>query len=334
MDPISQGVVGGIVAQALGRKINVRWAGIVGFIAGLPADLDVFIRSAEDPLLNLEYHRHFTHSLVFIPVGALLVSLALWWFLRKKLTFAQLYAVCFLGYGTSGLLDACTSYGTRLWWPFSNARVAWDNIGIVDPIFTLTLLAVLLVAIVCKRRSWATWGFVFGMSYLLLGVAQRERGKSHLLALAEERGHAVVRYTMKPTVLNLWVWRGIYQTEDEYFVDAYHLGWKTKIYAGESVPVLTQAKIQSLVPSDSPQHRDIARFAHFSDQYLYWIKGEKNAVGDLRYALLPHLVQPLWGIQLFPEEPDRHVHFGSFRVMKEDTWPTFTNMLYGRELGD
>ena len=38
-------------------------------------DLDVLFQSPTDPILFLEFHRQFTHSLVFIPIGALLVFL-------------------------------------------------------------------------------------------------------------------------------------------------------------------------------------------------------------------------------------------------------------------
>ncbi len=37
-------------------------------------DMDVLIRSASDPLLAIEYHRHFTHALAFIPVGGLIAA--------------------------------------------------------------------------------------------------------------------------------------------------------------------------------------------------------------------------------------------------------------------
>ena len=43
-----------------------------------------------------------------------------------------------LGYGTGGLLDTCTSYGTHLLWPFSTTPMAWSIIAIVDPVFTVS----------------------------------------------------------------------------------------------------------------------------------------------------------------------------------------------------
>ena len=77
MDPITQGALGAAVAQAALFNQDKKRAYIAGGLAGMAADLDILIRSSQDPLLSLIYHRNFTHSLFFIPFGALLVALAL-----------------------------------------------------------------------------------------------------------------------------------------------------------------------------------------------------------------------------------------------------------------
>ena len=136
MDPISQGAIGALAAQASVRHKNLAKVTLVGCLAGLAPDLDVLIQSREDPILFLEYHRQFTHSLLFIPFGSLLVAITLLGFLKDSLSFKTIYLASFLGFATHGLLDACTSYGTQLFWPFSNTRVSWNNISIVDPLFT------------------------------------------------------------------------------------------------------------------------------------------------------------------------------------------------------
>ena len=53
MDPISQGTVGAAFAQSTANKNNIIKIGIIGFLAGLAPDLDVFIRSSTDPILSL-----------------------------------------------------------------------------------------------------------------------------------------------------------------------------------------------------------------------------------------------------------------------------------------
>jgi inner membrane protein len=149
MDPITQGALGGAAAQALFyRRVSpaITWAGILG---GMAPDLDIFIRSQADPLLFMVYHRSFTHSLSFIPFGGALVGLLLWLLLGRRHSLRDLVLAAIAGFATHGLLDACTTYGTLLYWPFSHQRVSWDVISIIDPIYT----AILIIGVVCAS-AW------------------------------------------------------------------------------------------------------------------------------------------------------------------------------------
>ena len=74
MDLLTQGLVGSAVAQSFCRPKAQRRVALYGAIAGMAPDLDALISSSADPLLNLDYHRHFSHSLAFIPVGASIVA--------------------------------------------------------------------------------------------------------------------------------------------------------------------------------------------------------------------------------------------------------------------
>ena len=87
MDPISQGTVGAVFAQTISSKKNIAKITVIGCLAGMAPDLDVFIQSREDPILFLEYHRQFTHSLIFIPFGSLLLSLVIFPFFKKSISF-------------------------------------------------------------------------------------------------------------------------------------------------------------------------------------------------------------------------------------------------------
>ena len=84
MDPFTQGIVGTTVAQTGSKKNTLVIASIIGLLAGLAPDLDIFIRSRTDPLLFLEYHRHFTHSLFFIPLGALICAIVFYYAFSKR----------------------------------------------------------------------------------------------------------------------------------------------------------------------------------------------------------------------------------------------------------
>ena len=129
MDPVSQGLLGSVLPQSISNKYEIRLAILIGFLAGLVADIDVIIRSSTDPLLFIEYHRQFTHSLIFIPIGGLVAAGFCWIFLRKRLGLWKIFFYAVLGYGPHCLLDACTNYGTELLWPFSDVKIAWNVIS-------------------------------------------------------------------------------------------------------------------------------------------------------------------------------------------------------------
>ena len=220
MDPISQGTVGAAFAQSTANKNNIIKIGIIGFLAGLAPDLDVFIRSSTDPILSLEYHRQFTHSLFFIPFGALIVTLVIFPLVKKSLSLKTVYVASFFGYTTHGLLDACTSYGTLLFWPFSNERVTWNNISVVDPIFTIPVLVLVATAMITRKPLFSFFAIGWMTFYLLLGFVQYERAFLVANDLANSRGHTPERLTLKPSFGNLILWKSIYQYEENFHVDA------------------------------------------------------------------------------------------------------------------
>lgn len=339
MDPISQGALGAVAAAVCADRTTLRKAVVVGWAAGMLADADVFISSASDPLLNVEYHRHFTHSLVFIPVGALLCAGLFWLLTRRRwrLPVGRLYGFALAGYATAGLLDACTSYGTRLLWPFSDLRVAWNIISIIDPLFTGMLLIMIVIGFLKRRPRWLRAGLVWVCCYLALGVVLRERTTGLQRQLAEQRGHAVVgRSTVKPSIGNLLLWRSVYEHDGRFYVDAIRTGLigAPRIYEGSAVPVMEVEHLRAELPANSQLAKDLARFEHFSDGFLAEHPSQPDVLGDLRYALLPQSVQPLWGIRIDRSKADQHVPFENFREVAKEDRRALLQMLRGADLGE
>ncbi|MDJ0839502.1 MAG: metal-dependent hydrolase [Acidobacteriota bacterium] len=333
MDPLTQGLLGAALPQAVCKQEQVRRATWIGLLGGMAPDADVFIRSAADPLLAIQYHRHFTHSLIFIPVGGLIVATLVWLLARRRLPFGQVCTFATLGYATHAVLDACTSYGTQLLWPFSDMRVAWNNVAVVDFFLTVPLGILVFLAMKRRRPQWARIGLVFVLAYLSLGVVQRERAESVLRKLAAERGHTPLELSAKPTLFNLILFRGIYTTEDRFHVDGIRVGFFSApmIIEGQSVKRFsTEADLPNL-PEDSVLAKDIARFAHFSDGYLARHPTKPGVVGDIRYSMLPQSLEPLWGITIRPDRPDEHVPFDNFRDNAEEKGPLFFKMVMGRQ---
>ena len=297
MDPISQGAVGAVFAQSATSAEKIRAYAIFGCLAGMAPDLDIFIQSSTDPLLFLEYHRHFTHALVFIPFGAAIVAAVLFKLLRHKLTWWQAYFACLIGYATHGLLDACTSYGTQLFWPFSTTRVAWNHVSVVDPLFTLPLLLMVVISLRKHSRRWAAAGVLWIVCYLSFGLIQHNRAIQGAQLMAAQQGHTPERLTVKPGFGNLLLWKSIYAYNGVYHVDAIRVGTTTEFCPGDHVDIFDAKKHLPELDLNSQQARDIERFRWFSDNYLAPF-GEPGNIIDVRYAAVPNDINPLWGIRI------------------------------------
>lgn len=193
MDLLTHAALGAAAAAAIAPAGRLRLAAAIGAAAALLPDVDALIASRTDPLLTLEFHRHFTHALAFVPVGALIAAALLRLALRRRMAFASIYLYAFIGYLLSPLLDACTSYGTHLLWPFSERPIALSIVPIVDPIFTLLILIPLGLAL-RYRRAGVAWISLSGVSLMLvLRYAQHERALDVAQELAATRGHAAER---------------------------------------------------------------------------------------------------------------------------------------------
>ena len=329
MDIVTQGLIGATAALAGASPKEVRLAALVGFCAPLLADADALIRSSEDPLLFLEYHRHFSHALVFIPIGALIASLLLWPFLRKRLAFKRIYLYALLGYATAGILDACTSYGTHLLWPFNNDRIAWSIISIFDPIFSLALIVAIVIAVIKHRPIAARVGMMFAAAYLSFGAIQHDRAESVAELKAQQRGHIIERLIVKPTMGNLLLWRSVYETDGLYYVDAVRVGLfdNSTVFAGDVVQAFDLKRDLPQLTNSVTIYRDIERFDYFSDGFLAWHPQRPDVLGDIRYAMLPNSIKPLWGIELPLDAPDEHVTFNTYRTMSDTERKAFISML-------
>lgn len=332
MDLITQGVLGAALAQTAAKPSETRLATGIGFAAGLLADADALIYSSADSLLTIEYHRHFTHSIFFIPVGALIAALILWPLCKNKLGFKRLYVFSLLGYSLSGFIDACTSFGTYLLWPLSDERLAFHIISIVDPIFTLALIIGVVMA--WRRRSQMPAKIGLGIAglYLLMAVVQLQRAESAIESLATSRGHTPARLIAKPTFGNILLWRSIYEHEGRFYVDAVRVGNMPRLYEGSSIDKYQPARGASGLTKDSVLYRDILRFQKFSADYIALHPQHSNVLADVRYSIQPDGLLPLWGIEMDFARPEQHVRFRVYRSLNKQRRERFFAMLMNNDV--
>lgn len=332
MDPLSQAALGAAAPLAFASRKQAAAAALFGALGGMAPDLDVLIRSSTDPLLFLEYHRQFTHSLFFIPFGGLIVGSLLFLVFGRRwgLSFKTSVLFTTAGYATHALLDACTTYGTLLLWPFTDARYAWNTISVIDPLFTAPVLILVLWAAISRKPLLARYALIWAIAYPTLGAIQRERAESTGEALAQSRGHVPVRLEAKPSFGNILLWKIVYETEQRYYVDAVRAGLTPQLFEGETIEKLNIARDLPWLQPETQQARDIERFRWFSNGYIARDPAHDWRIIDIRYSMLPNRADGLWGIQLQPAAAaDAHVLYESQRNADEETLQRFRAMLLG-----
>lgn len=168
MDSITQAALGATVAGAIaGKKCNAKVL-LMGAALGTLPDLDVILDYG-DAVQNTIKHRGFSHSLFVLPPFALFIS---WLYcLWRPDTFWTLKRTFFLTVSvlvTHALLDAMTTYGTQLIWPFEG-YYSLRNIFIIDPLYTVPLLVAIGASLFVKKWGGRLCQAVVLISTLYLG---------------------------------------------------------------------------------------------------------------------------------------------------------------------
>lgn len=215
MDPITQGALGAAIVDAtVGERAGKR-AWLIGALAGMAPDLDLAIRSS-DPLVAITYHRHFTHSLAFVPVGGLICALPFLWKQPDRARWRWIILAAIIGLATHAPLDCGTSYGTLYFWPFSDWRVALDFLPIVDPLYTVPLLLGLWLARKKADKRWLYGGLAIAHLYAGHCLIQKARAADVQQTLLAERDQQVAggQRRVNPAPLSNALWRAIAITSD------------------------------------------------------------------------------------------------------------------------
>lgn len=229
MDSITQAVLGASIGEAMfGKKIGNKGAIAGAIIATIP-DLDVIILPLYSDVARLSIHRGFSHSIVFsilaaIPI-AFMLSRVKW---GKGLPKFRLGLFAFLTLFTHILLDAFTTYGTQLLLPFSDYRVGFDSINVVDPVYTLPMLVGLLLSLTLyrhsdKRTKANTIGIVLSTLYLLVTLGVKQQISSKFEAKMMELDKPYSQLLTVPVGIGSMTWYGVAKTDGGVWLGRYSM---------------------------------------------------------------------------------------------------------------
>lgn len=226
MDSLSQIVLGAATGEvAAGKRLGNK-AMLWGAIGGTIPDLDVLFRF-EDPIRQLAFHRGFSHSLVFAFIAAPILGYILHRLYKKsEATWRDWTLLFLLSIGTHPILDCFTLWGTSILLPFSNERVAWNTIFVVDPMYTLPFMGLVIAAMFyakgSKKRKWLNLaGITVSCLYLAFTVVNKQRVGAVIENSLAEQNINYTRYLSNPTPLNNVLWYSVVEANDSFYLGYY-----------------------------------------------------------------------------------------------------------------
>ena len=191
---------------------------LLGAGLGTLPDLDVFIDFG-GAVENFTYHRGFSHSLFVLAPLSVLIWLLLrrWWAPVREQSLRWLAAIA-LVLLTHPLLDAHTAYGTQLFWPLDVPPTSWATLFIIDPLYTLPLLAGVGVAAFRRQAGGMALhaGLVVSTLYIGWSWAAQAIVTRHAEAALTAMQIEDARVFLTPTPFNTLLWRVVVIDDENY----------------------------------------------------------------------------------------------------------------------
>ncbi|MEL6842288.1 MAG: metal-dependent hydrolase [Bacteroidota bacterium] len=311
MDSVSQIVLGAAVGEAvLGKKAGNK-AAMWGAICGTIPDLDVVANLFLGQFDATAAHRGFSHSILF----CVLVAPAIGWGIRKlydiELGTQQNWTwLAFWALFTHPLLDCFTTWGTQLFYPFSDYRVALNTVFVVDPLYTVPFGICLVVALFLRRTSkarrfWNWLGIGLSCFYLVIATTNKLTAEAYFHNALREQGKSVRNLSTYPTFMNSILW---YCVAEE--PSGYEMGYHSLLGDPRQIQFrYFRKQRQNLEPYEGNR---VVEGLHWLSKEQFVTRRINDTIHwyDLRFGL----------IDLGPENPDDPMPFSFiYKLIEEDS---------------
>jgi len=223
MDSLTQIALGSAVTVAvMGRRTAVWKSALWGAVAGTLPDLDAFIDHG-DAVLNMVLHRAESHALLFLTLGAPVLAWIVARLHGEGAIWRRWWLALWLALVTHPLLDTMTVYGTQLLQPFSDHPFGVGSLFIIDPAYTLPLLAGVIAVLCGARLRWNQAGLALSTLYIGWSVLAQQHATEVARADLQARGVDVQQLLVTPAPLNTVLWRMVAMTPTHYLEGHYGL---------------------------------------------------------------------------------------------------------------
>lgn len=231
MDTLTHALSGALLARGLtssrpttqhiaqiGAPVPVWQAVLVGGFAAAFPDADFVLQFVSD-LAYLRGHRGVTHSVLLLPLWALLLGAlaALVFWRRASLRRYTLLAAAAIAIHIAG--DWITQFGTMLLAPVSDARFGLGSVFIIDLVFSGIIIAGLVASALLRHSRVPAW---IALALLPVWVGVTVVGKQEAISFArswaQQQGIEGVTVDAAPRPASPFNWTAVV-----FDGDAYHL---------------------------------------------------------------------------------------------------------------
>lgn len=297
MDPVTHISAGALGAQFLRKPLRRdRYLLVFCMLAAWLPDVDNFIGFL-GPELYLIHHRSLTHSFL----GGMLLAAVFTWVFRifvKTLAFKRGFLLAYAFILVHIFLDLITSYGTQIFFPFTNARYTLACVFIIDPLYTLVMGYFLFRSVRSseqRRSSFAMVGLVWILMYPMLNLGIRYGLESHVERQLIRHDVAFKQLSLSPDALSPFFWKVIVEHENSYEIGGLSL-----------FRPLASLEFSSFQKADPEIFLDLARDADLFKTFAWFFDypvmdtvrdGKTTSItfGDLRFASTLPFLQNLRG---------------------------------------
>ncbi|MDY0253955.1 MAG: metal-dependent hydrolase [Tenuifilaceae bacterium] len=283
MDSLTHIVLGAATGQlVLGKKVGNK-ALVWGAIAGSLPDFDAFISPLLHPVDALLFHRGPSHAILFAAVAAPIVGIIASKIHRDNL-FKHWSLLAFVAILMHSTIDIFNTYGTALLLPFSDVRLAFDSMSIIDILLLFPIVGI-MVAMLFKpqasaiRRKLAWFILIYTALFVGLSVANKLHIQRKVITQLKEQEISYTRLKTAPLPITNFLWLAI--AEDSA---GYHFGYVSN-FDKHSIDFKYINRNESLL-ADFNQNEKIKNLIRFTDGFYIVEQKDDNSlwVHDLRFG--------------------------------------------------
>ena len=225
MDPVTHALRGAVLVCNLPPRYRAGWMPLWGALVSACPDIDILF--IQTPLEYILWHRGPTHSLpgiALIAVLAAAILLATLALCRRReapgtrpelsgWTLPRAWRLAFALLLLHVWLDCVTSYGTQVFWPFSDCRVRFSGLFIVDALLLVPLAAGLLFGRASRKimAGLLIWCLVYPAG-ACLARPLLERSLAATLPSVVAGGKSVQAVNLTPDLGAPFFWKAVIDT--------------------------------------------------------------------------------------------------------------------------